>query len=183
MKMNNSNKVPEECSKINLEQIKRRFFFARICYYLGSLSAFLVSIPILASLFSSFLKSTKNVWRKVGKIEDFKIGKTVLVSFENANSLPWGKKISQTASWLRRVDAKEFTAFTINCAHLGCPVRWEESAELFLCPCHGGVYYKDGKVAAGPPPKPLPQYEVRLNNGFVEIKTQALPITTLDTKT
>jgi len=49
---------------------------------------------------------------------------------------------------------------------------------LFMCPCHGGVYYNDGTVAAGPPPKPLIRYDVRTLNGQVEIKTMAIPITT-----
>jgi menaquinol-cytochrome c reductase iron-sulfur subunit len=45
-----------------------------------------------------------------------------------------------------------------------------------MCPCHGGVYYKDGAVAAGPPPHALFQYQVRIRNGKVEILTSALPI-------
>jgi menaquinol-cytochrome c reductase iron-sulfur subunit len=61
---------------------------------------------------------------------------------------------------------------------MGCPVRWLPDAELFMCPCHGGVYYKDGTVAAGPPPKPLVRFEVRVANNRVEIKAAAIPITT-----
>jgi menaquinol-cytochrome c reductase iron-sulfur subunit len=61
---------------------------------------------------------------------------------------------------------------------MGCPVRWLPDAELFMCPCHGGVYYTDGTVAAGPPPKPLVRYEVRVVNDQVQIKAAALPITT-----
>jgi menaquinol-cytochrome c reductase iron-sulfur subunit len=45
-----------------------------------------------------------------------------------------------------------------------------------MCPCHGGVYYQDGTVAAGPPPRPLPQYPVRLVDGKVEIRTDPIPI-------
>jgi menaquinol-cytochrome c reductase iron-sulfur subunit len=51
-------------------------------------------------------------------------------------------------------------------------------ANLFLCPCHGGVYYRDGTVAAGPPPHPLFRYEVRVHEASVQIKTAAIPITT-----
>jgi len=58
-----------------------------------------------------------------------------------------------------------------------CPVRWLQDAKLFLCPCHGGVYYSSGETAAGPPPKPLPRYPVRVRNGKVEIQTSTLPIT------
>ena len=70
----------------------------------------------------------------------------------------------------------QFVAFAVNCTHLGCPVRWLQQAELFMCPCHGGVYYKDGTVAAGPPPRPLTKYPVRINQGQVEILTTPTPI-------
>ena len=57
-------------------------------------------------------------------------------------------------------------------------MRWLASAELFMCPCHGGVYYKDGTVAAGPPPHPLIRYQVRVVNDEVQIQSAAIPITT-----
>jgi menaquinol-cytochrome c reductase iron-sulfur subunit len=53
-----------------------------------------------------------------------------------------------------------------------------EGAELFMCPCHGGVYYKDGNVAAGPPPRPLVRYAVRVENGDVKMSSVVVPITT-----
>jgi menaquinol-cytochrome c reductase iron-sulfur subunit len=55
-------------------------------------------------------------------------------------------------------------------------VQWVPDGQLFLCPCHGGVYYRNGEVAAGPPPKALFRYNVRVNNGQVEIQTHAIPI-------
>jgi menaquinol-cytochrome c reductase iron-sulfur subunit len=45
-----------------------------------------------------------------------------------------------------------------------------------MCPCHGGVYYADGTVAAGPPPHSLYQYPVRIRGNVIEIHTEALPI-------
>ena len=81
-----------------------------------------------------------------------------------------------TAAWLRRLDSGGFVAFAVNCAHLGCPVRWLAKANLFMCPCHGGVYYADGSVAAGPPPHGLFQYPVRVHDGQVEILASAVPI-------
>jgi menaquinol-cytochrome c reductase iron-sulfur subunit len=45
-----------------------------------------------------------------------------------------------------------------------------------MCPCHGGVFYKDGAVASGPPQKPLSEYPVRVENGQVEIRTSPVPI-------
>ncbi len=45
--------------------------------------------------------------------------------------------------------------FTNFCTHLGCPVEWFPQSGLFMCPCHGGVYYEDGERASGPPPEGL----------------------------
>lgn len=46
-------------------------------------------------------------------------------------------------------------AVSTTCTHLGCGVAWSAGRKAFLCPCHGGVYGADGRVLAGPPPRPL----------------------------
>ncbi len=100
----------------------------------------------------------------------------MLVSFLDPSPLPWAGVTARSAAWLRRENERDFVAFAINCTHLGCPVRWLADAELFMCPCHGGVFYHDGRVAAGPPSRPLFQYPVRIQNGQVELLVGALPI-------
>jgi menaquinol-cytochrome c reductase iron-sulfur subunit len=122
------------------------------------------------------LRRTPQVWTPVGDVGAFSIGTTTQVAFADPSPLPWAGVTAQTAAWLRRDTADAFTAFSINCTHLGCPVRWLPDAELFMCPCHGGVFYKDGRVASGPPPAPLATYPVRIRDGRVEILTSPLPI-------
>jgi menaquinol-cytochrome c reductase iron-sulfur subunit len=112
----------------------------------------------------------------VGPLNGFAVGQTVLVTFDDPAPLPWSGVSARTAAWLRRDAEDQFIAFAVNCTHLGCPVRWLQDASLFLCPCHGGVYYSNGAVAAGPPPRALFRYETRIRNGAVEILTTALPI-------
>ena len=112
----------------------------------------------------------------MGKLDDFKLGSTVNVSFEDTSPLPWSGVTAQTAAWLRRENDQQFIAFSMICTHLGCPVRWLADADLFMCPCHGGVFYGDGRVASGPPPKPLNQYPVRVFEGQVQILTSPAPI-------
>ena len=53
--------------------------------------------------------------------------------------------------------------------HLGCPVRFVAAAERFICPCHGGVYDFTGKVAGGPPVRPLDRFYTRVRDGQVEV--------------
>ena len=161
---------PDQLSPTN-----RRRFLARLSVAAGSLAAAIVAIPSVGFLLG--LRKVPKVWRTVGKVEDFSIGTTVEVSFADPSPLPWSGVTAQTAAWLRRVVGDEFIAFSVDCTHLGCPVRWLPDARLFMCPCHGGVFYADGTVASGPPPRPLIQYPVRVQNGEVQIQASPLPIT------
>ena len=45
-----------------------------------------------------------------------------------------------------------------SCAHLGCPVRWFPEQQLYLCPCHGGLYDINGGWVGGPPPRAMYRY-------------------------
>jgi menaquinol-cytochrome c reductase iron-sulfur subunit len=154
----------------------RRRFLTRLSLALSGAIGAVATVPVIGFLLSPLTRKSPRVWRSVGEVDRFKVGETVNVVFEDASPLPWAGVTARTAAWLRRDNAEHFTAFTVHCTHLGCPVRWVASAQLFLCPCHGGVYYADGTVSAGPPPKTLPQYPVRVRNGQVEILTSPIPI-------
>ncbi len=156
---------------------RRRDFLAWLAAACGVTGAALVGVPILGFLLAPLVRRTRVVWRAVGKVDDFRSGETVEVAFLDASPLVWSGVAAKTGAWLRRDPDGSFVAFALNCTHLGCPVRWLQSASLFMCPCHGGVYYRDGAVAAGPPPKPLTRYPVRVRDGHVEIRADAVPIT------
>ena len=161
------------------EAISRRKFFMRLSLGLAGLSAAVAAIPVISAVLAPLLESKVEKWRTVGKLNDFKINTTNLVTFINADPEPYAGITAKSAAWLRRSSDASFIAFAANCTHLGCPVRWQKDAHLFMCPCHGGVYYADGSVAAGPPPKPLTRYQVRVFNDEVQIKTAPLPITNI----
>lgn len=152
--------------------LSRRRFLSRVSLGLGALASAIVGIPILAYLLSPLLEPTPNEWRDVGLVENFRIGETVEVAYDDPSPLPWAGQTARTAVWLRRSGEADFTAFSVNCTHLGCPVNWRQDASLFLCPCHGGVYYADGSVAGGPPPRPLNQLTVRITS---DQRVQVLP--------
>lgn len=155
---------------------ERRAFVVRVSLGLMGLAAALVAVPVVGFLIGPLIRKFPDIWRPIGKADSYSVGKTVLVSFRDPSPLAWAGVTAETAAWLRRDANGEFTAFAVNCTHLGCPVRWLPDANLFMCPCHGGVYYSNGTVAGGPPPRPLFQYPVRVNNGMVEIRTSAVPI-------
>lgn len=155
-------------------EVNRRRFLSRLSIFLGSLGALVVAVPGVGFLLG--LRRPTKIWRTVGHLQDFEVGETAQVAFQDPSPLPWSGVTAQTAAWLRRVGETQFIAFSVDCTHLGCPVRWLPGANLFMCPCHGGVFYADGTVASGPPPRPLFQYPVRLQGDEVQILTSPLPI-------
>jgi menaquinol-cytochrome c reductase iron-sulfur subunit len=160
----------------------RRKFLARLSLGMGGIIAAAISVPVIAAVLAPFFESSKETWRNVGNVDEFQIGTTNLVKFIDSNPKPWAGITANSAAWLRRKSENEFIAFSINCTHLGCPVRWEPGAELFMCPCHGGVYYKDGSRASGPPPTGLNKYPARVVNGQVQILASPIPISGLKIK-
>ncbi len=156
--------------------LTRRQFFQKLSIALGAFGVAIIGIPIIGFILAPLIERPPQLWRPVGPVDQFKVGETVEVTFTDPSPLPWSGVTAQTAAWLRRNSEQDFTAFAVNCTHLGCPVRWLQDADLFMCPCHGGVYYSDGRVAAGPPPRALFQYKTRVNNGQVEILTAPIPV-------
>ena len=156
--------------------LNRRAFLNRLSLILSGLIGLVLSVPILAYLLTPLIRREPGVWQDVGTVDQFQIGQTVQVAIQDPSPLEWAGQTALTAVWLRRVALTDFTAFAVNCTHLACPVNWQAKAEIFLCPCHGGVFYGDGRVAAGPPPRPLPRYAVRVQGNSVQVLTRAVPI-------
>jgi menaquinol-cytochrome c reductase iron-sulfur subunit len=157
-------------------QLQRRRFLSRASLAISGAIGAVMGLPVVGFLLAPLARKEPRVWRPVGRVDQFAIGETVAVRFEDASALPWAGVTARTAAWLRRDDESRFTAYSVHCTHLGCPVRWVADAKLFLCPCHGGVYYADGSVSAGPPQRPLPTYPVRVRSGQVEIQTSPIPL-------
>jgi menaquinol-cytochrome c reductase iron-sulfur subunit len=175
--MNENNIDPSQlCREPTPEEITRRRFLGKFSLAIAGVGAAIVTLPLIGFIFAPLFRRDPAVWRTVGTVSDFKVGETSAVDFLDSSPLPWAGMTAKTAAWLRRTSDQDFIAFAINCSHLGCPVRWQPSAGLFMCPCHGGVYYADGSVAAGPPPAPLARYPVRVQSGEVQIQTRPIEI-------
>jgi menaquinol-cytochrome c reductase iron-sulfur subunit len=157
------------------ELVERRRFLARVSVGLGGCMGVAIAAPMGAFVVAPLFGAVPHEWRAVGKVSGFKVGETTAVIFTDASPLPWAGVTAKTAAWLRRKSEREFVAFAVNCAHLGCPVRWLPDAQLFMCPCHGGVYYSDGSRASGPPERGLFEYSYKVEQGNLMIQPGEMP--------
>jgi len=82
-------------------------------------------------------------------------------------------KFGSTPGILINTPQGELRAFSAVCTHLSCNVTYDAQAENIYCPCHNGRFDLNGNVLAGPPPKPLEQYEVKISGQEVIVSRRA----------
>jgi Rieske Fe-S protein len=56
----------------------------------------------------------------------------------------------------------EYRALSATCTHLDCTVQYRADLHQVWCACHNGLYDLNGRNIAGPPPRPLESYQVRV---------------------
>ncbi len=156
--------------------VTRRDFLFKLGLGLNVIAAGFVGIPIIGYIASSLFKpKAQQAWIALGEIAQFPPGETRLASYRNPFTTPWDGATADIPCWVRRKPDGDFQVFAINCAHLGCPVRWFPQSGLFMCPCHGGVYYEDGSRASGPPPRGLFEYAFRVRRNRLEVRGGQTP--------
>jgi menaquinol-cytochrome c reductase iron-sulfur subunit len=168
--------APPRTDEASPSTASRRQFLSRLSIWVGALGGLIVATPIVGFLLAPLIRRAGAQWSTVGPVGQFTIGETVEAIVVDPSPLAWAGLASRTAIWLRRDNQVEFTAFSVNCTHLGCPVRWLAGGNIFLCPCHGGVFYADGTVAGGPPQHPLVRFPTRVRNEQVEVLSGLSPI-------
>ncbi len=162
----------------NENLLSRRRMFTKLGILFNGIVATALTVPIARYLFSSSARGGAAgdlPWVSLGQASEFPEGETRLATFRNPFVTPTDGKTADTACWVRHVEGDEFQVFAVNCAHLGCPVRWFPQSGLFMCPCHGGAYYRDGSRASGPPERGLFEYPFRVENGVITIQAGELP--------
>jgi menaquinol-cytochrome c reductase iron-sulfur subunit len=158
--------------------ISRRAMLVKLGLFLNGIVGVVLAVPIARYLLSPVIREKKygyETWLSLGGLEQFPTGQTRLATYRNPLVKDWDGETGNIACWVRRVDDQTFQVFAINCAHLGCPVRWFPQSSLFMCPCHGGAYYQDGSRASGPPERGLFQYRYKIEHGKLLIKAGEMP--------
>jgi nitrite reductase/ring-hydroxylating ferredoxin subunit len=163
---------------VSEQDVSRRQFFVKLGIVLNGLAAVVLATPVIGYLLAPIVRGEGGRYRKwinLGELDEFPEGQTRLAKYKNPISNAWDGETDDIPCWVRRVQGETFQVFAINCAHLGCPVRWFAQSKLFLCPCHGGAYYEDGSRASGPPERGLFTYTHKIIAGSLMIDAGKMP--------
>lgn len=173
----NEQDVTNEAQRTRHAGHSRRVFLFKLSLLANGAVGAVLAVPIIGFLLGPAMKkgSSTNSWITLGPLSDFPEGETRLVNFRNPVTTAWDGQTGDVPCWVRRVSGTAFQVFAINCAHLGCPVRWFAQSKLFLCPCHGGAYYADGTRASGPPERGLFEYDHKVVGDTLMISAGKMP--------
>jgi len=166
-----------------LNELSRRGALLKLGILINGGIAALLAVPVVGYLLSPLRGKTGQgyeTWVSLGPLDQFPEGQTRLAKFRNPFVRPWDGQTADIPCWVRRLASQTFQVFAINCAHLGCPVRWFAQSGLFLCPCHGGAYYADGSRASGPPERGLFKYPCKIEGDQLVIQAGELPTLAAD---
>lgn len=134
-----------------------------------------VGIPVLINMVSPALADQEpELWRPVGPLDEFPLGsmtnRIVTISEEKEHA-----SLASRSIYVWRKNEEEFQVYSRACTDLGCPIVWDKGSEWFFCPCHGGIFDKEGERRAGPPKRGLWIYKNRIQNGLLEINVHSVP--------
>jgi menaquinol-cytochrome c reductase iron-sulfur subunit len=158
------------------ETVTRRRFMTGTVNVAGAVAASAFLLPALGFALGPVFEKHDEPWQAVGTLDEFVEDTYVPKVITIVAGIGQAGK---TTTYIRKRNPKvdsdkpdkynQYIAISTRCMHLGCPVRYVEAAERFICPCHGGVYGFDGKVDGGPPVRPLDRFQTRVTNGQVEV--------------
>ena len=160
------------------ETVTRRRFMVGAANGVGIVAAAAFTLPVLGFAVAPVFKTEPFQWQPIGPPSDFpndnyvvKVITLVPGIGEAGNSIAYVRTRNPAIDTEPEDQYNHWIALSSRCMHLGCPVRWVDAAERFICPCHGGVYNIRGQVAGGPPVRPLDRFYTRLNTstGLVEL--------------
>lgn len=148
---------------------RRRTLIRFVNTVLGIITAGLAGLVGAAA--APRLGGTARRWRRAASIFDLSPNTPFAAVLAERHADGWFETRKHTVVYLDR-EGDSYRALSATCSHLGCRVSWDPASSRFLCPCHGGVYDRDGRVVEGPPPQPLQRVNLRVNAQTSDIEVE-----------
>jgi menaquinol-cytochrome c reductase iron-sulfur subunit len=152
------------------EQVSRRNFLSIATLTIGGLIGLGIAIPAVAYFIGpAAQKAESENWIRLGSISKVELETPTLFKVNIERQTGWILNEEELSVYVLTENGRDFVVMSNICTHLGCRVRWIDEQEQFFCPCHNGVFDKEGQVVSGPPPSPLDRYPAKVEDGQLYI--------------
>jgi menaquinol-cytochrome c reductase iron-sulfur subunit len=150
----------------------RRTFYVSVVNLLGGLMAAAMAVPAALYLAVRPKSAEDSDWVEVTDFSQLKVNTPTEVLYDRKRVDGWRKVTEKSSAWVVRTEDRNVIAYMPACTHLACAYHWENQGKKFVCPCHGSEFSLEGKVLAGPAPRPLDRFLTKVQDGRVMIGSQ-----------
>lgn len=152
------------------KEINRRNFMSLATWAIGALIGAGLGIPAIAYIVGPALQRLEaQEWILLGSAAKVELGTPTLFKTKIERKTGWIVNEDEITVYVLTEDGRDFVAMSNICTHLGCRIRWVADSGQFFCPCHNGVFDKDGGIVSGPVPRPLDRFELKVEDGQLYI--------------
>jgi menaquinol-cytochrome c reductase iron-sulfur subunit len=141
--------------------LSRRGFVAGMVALLGTIIGAIIGLPAVGYLLSPALKKSQtesDTWVPLGLVDELPVDEPTLFTFTRTKQIGWERSANSYGIYvLKKPDGQIET------------VSWHEDQGQYVCPCHDGRFAIDGSIISGPQPRPLDQYEHKIEDGTIMI--------------
>jgi len=155
----------------------RRTFLKWLIGVLAAINGLILGIPYLRAVIRS-APSQKAAWTKVREINSLREGLPERVNFLSLSEEAYIIEKSLKSVWVIKHSPESLTVFSPVCPHLGCHYKWDTGAQVFACPCHASAFAADGRVIAGPAPRPLDSLQYKIESGVLYVQWEQFKVGT-----
>ena len=148
-----------------IKRFSRRDFLGFATWAIGGIISAGMGIPAVAYIVGPALQRNEaQEWIRLGSTKKIELGTPTLFKTKIERQTGWIVNEEEISIYVLTENGRDFVAMSNICTHLGCRIRWIDDREEFFCPCHNGVFDKDGGIVAGPVPKPLDRFETKVED-------------------
>ena len=151
-------------------KVDRRDFMKVVIAGISGVIGAAIGLPAIAYVVGPALKKATDTWIRLGTVNKVELSTPTLFKTTVETQTGWIKADEEFSAYVLTENGQDFVAISNICTHLGCRVRWIPDKDGFYCPCHNGVFAKDGTVISGPPPRPLDRFESKVEDGILFVK-------------
>jgi len=145
-----------------MKLINRRKFMSMATVAIGGFISAAMGIPAIAYILGPALQNTtEQNWAHLGATSKVELGTPTLFKVKIERQTGWIMEDEKISVYVLTDNGRDYIAMSNICTHLGCRARWISARQQFFCPCHDGVFDKEGNVVSGPPPRSLDRFAVK----------------------
>ena len=153
-------------SKETKHRLSRRGFIKAVTALVAGTIGTLFGVPLIGYLLAPALREEEDTSTiSLGFLENYPVGIPTHFSFVNTQINGWERTSKLIGMYVLRKEDGSVRVFSDICTHLSCLVTWHPDIQEYISPCHDGHFDTEGFVTKGPPPRPLDEFETKVEDG------------------